>query len=83
MLQNGLLLVIHEDGEVVAEIKSYWCLSGLVPLQGASLSLRNSKLNVIIFKCSLQGRWPEEPTWSTKAAKQDLLVGFDVSAGFI
>lgn len=63
------LLIIHEDGEVVAKIKSCWCLSGLVLLEGASLSLRNSKLKVIVLKCSLQGQWPEEPTWSTEAAK--------------
>lgn len=69
MLQNGLLLVIHEDGVVVVEIKSCWCPSGLVLLEGASLSLRNSKLKVITLKCSLQGLWPEEPFWSTEAAK--------------
>lgn len=69
MLQNGVLPIIHENREVVAEIKSCWCLSGLVLLEGASLPLRNSKRKVIILKCSLQGRWPEEPTWSTEAAK--------------
>lgn len=62
MLQNGLLLIIREDGEVVAEIKSCWCLSGLMLLEGASLTLRNSKLKVIVLKRSLQGQWPEEPT---------------------
>lgn len=69
MLKNGLLVVVHEDGEVVTEINCCWYLSGLVLLEGTSLSLRNSKLKVIILKCSLQGRWPEEPTWSTEAAK--------------
>jgi len=69
MPRNGLLHIIHEDGEVLAEIKSCWCLSGLVLLEGASLSRSNSKLKVIILKCSLQVLWPEEPTWSTEAAK--------------
>lgn len=58
MIQNGLLPVIHEDGEVVGEPKNCWCCWKEQCLSFRNKNLKSSFKNVV-FKDSGQ-RNPSE-----------------------